>query len=198
MRRKIEKKVSDKYGKDQFQFRLTEPRLWVHSAQSLFLAASLLHEKVEEFGNILQGKIECDEENRLSHPGLYVHQTFMLLIGLALENVIKGLCVKKEGAFDKNKKFKFTSHRLLDLIKKTGISISKQENDLLERLEVFIYWAGKYPSPLNYKDLLPRTSSNGKGWSPLTIMLGSDYDVASGLYERLASELLDHKKIDKQ
>jgi hypothetical protein len=118
----------------------------------------------------------------------------LLVLGYCIENLIKGLCIQKEGAFKNNGEFRFKNHKLLDLLDKVDIHLSDEEIELTERLEQFIIWAGKYPGPLVYSDLMPRTLSNG-GFAPLeSVCIPKDYEIAIKLVDKLETSLKDSKK----
>ena len=189
-RKEIDNRVRHKFWQEQFCRKLSWPHSWLMTAMSLRRAASILWENVLQDSDIM-----CDLDSEECSPP--ISSIYMLLIGLAVENLSKGLCVLKEGAFNKKNEFRFTTHRLLDLLDRADVILSDEENDLVERLEQFIIWAGKYPGPLNYHDLLPRTLPNG-GYAPLNmIAIQGDHEVAIALLDKLEFEIEHRSNKDK-
>lgn len=108
----------------------------------------------------------------------------MLLVALSGENYLKGNLVSKVAALSPEGRFAHASHKLLALVERTKLSITYPEADFIERLEVFLEWAGRYPIPLKSEDLLPRTMPEG-GFAMLTYVKSSDRTT----WERLKPKL---------
>jgi hypothetical protein len=80
---------------------------------------------------------------------------FMLLAGLAVENLLKAIWVKQhpgddvlfESDSDGKRRLsrKLTHHRLGDLAQAVGFSPTAEERGLFQRLQHHVEWAGKYP-----------------------------------------------------
>ena len=69
--------------------------------------------------------------------------------------------VTKGRGKDVSGKFNLKSHKIIELAKNLGLQCSKEELELLERLEHYIIWAGRYPIPLHIQDLYPRELTEG-------------------------------------
>lgn len=87
---------------------------------------------------------------------LYCNQVYMLLIGISLENLLKGLIVEKDpGCVVVNPKTgdiqieSIKNHELDDLATKVEryyqLSLNSFEHELLERLASFVIGDGRYP-----------------------------------------------------
>jgi hypothetical protein len=93
---------------EQFNRRLSWPASWYMSAISLKRAVDLLLPSInKDYEDILADRIS---DNLPS-----ISAVCLLLIGYAIENILKGLCVIKHGAFNTNGNFKYSSHNLLNL-----------------------------------------------------------------------------------
>ena len=68
------------------------------------------------------------------------------------------------------------------------LKFNSDQIELLERLEVFIEWAGRYPIPKNLDEFLPRTNENG-GWGLLSHTKSSDNAVFEKVYSILNTKL---------
>ncbi len=186
-RRKIEVSALHELWEEQCQRRLEWPHSWLFSSMSLKRAANVLWCQVQkDYEAVLNS-----DHDKLSQS---ISSTLLLVLGYCIENLIKGLCIQKEGAFNAKGEFRFKNHKLLDLLEKVDIHLSDKEIELTERLEQFIIWAGKYPGPLDYTDLMPRILPNG-GFAPLDMAcIPTDYEIAINLVDKLETKLKDSKK----
>jgi hypothetical protein len=76
----------------------------------------------------------------------------MLLSGLAIENLVKGILVGRNPEVVSPDKFDLNQlagskggHGLLKLAQQASPALSHDEVDILGRLETFVIWAGRYP-----------------------------------------------------
>lgn len=91
-----------------------------------------------------------------------------LLYGLAMENVLKAVLLK-DGVVkaDRNgnvpwKEVKASDHNLVSMSKALkSFSLSADQEKLMERMSAFVCWAGKYPTPLKFKDSKPENDFKG-------------------------------------
>ncbi len=106
--------------------------------------------------------------------------------GLAIELALKALI------FARSKDASFKSlfkHDLPTLADRAEVLLSNQENDLLSRLEVFVKWGGRYPTPKRAEDFRPHAFLNG-GWGPQTIYaIPTDFDATKAIYGRIKTIL---------
>ena len=156
--------TDDKLKREYFDIASVDSMTWLENAELLKLSADLLYENVlltyekrkvaqHTQNNFIIGTInhkrkEIDElEDKLKS----FNNTYYLLIGYAFENVIKGLSIKNNPGlsfkeiYDKHwKKYKF-GHGFSDIDKPFISNLSSNETKLLERLEKYVIWIGKYP-----------------------------------------------------
>jgi hypothetical protein len=73
------------------------------------------------------------------------------LYGAALENAFKGLMVSKDPTLIGARKVspKLRSHKLVELARDAGISLSPSEEYLLKWVSEVVIWKGRYPVPTN-------------------------------------------------
>jgi hypothetical protein len=76
----------------------------------------------------------------------------MLLDGLSLENLIKGILIGRNPSVVNSNSLDIKllskskgGHDLSKLMQKASIELSLEEFDVVERLTKFVVWAGKYP-----------------------------------------------------
>lgn len=76
-----------------------------------------------------------------------LYPVYLLLIGYAVENLIKGIIFSKDPSLiDSNGKLSkaHTNHNLVTLYKAAGLSPDQDTKDLLNGLGEYIVWRGRY------------------------------------------------------
>ena len=76
--------------------------------------------------------------------------SFLLLSGLAIENVLKGLLISKEPSVVETKirwKVGLGGHDLGELFKSNGFIPTSDEQEFLDALTQAVLWSGRYPVP---------------------------------------------------
>ena len=71
----------------------------------------------------------------------------LMMGGFAIENLLKALVVSTDGPWDEKGRFDLHTHNLLELAQDTGLDLTDDERLLLEKIEAFVTWAGRYPIP---------------------------------------------------
>lgn len=71
----------------------------------------------------------------------------MFLVGLAMENLAKAVHVARTRSAVGGDRLidDLKTHSLLHLLGRVGIELDADEAYLVERLETFVTWAGRYP-----------------------------------------------------
>jgi len=142
---------------------LNDPNRWFNEAILLKNIADDIYLKFGkeihdgERGRILVHSVMSDKPEIVGPYGLI--GPCKMMIGLALENIVKGLLVKREGKFLREW-IGINGHDLKRLITDLlDFSVSDIEKDLLKDLSSYVHWAGRYPAPKSsnaFKDLLPK------------------------------------------
>jgi hypothetical protein len=155
---------------------------WLEQAEFLRMSAVLILDKLREVLPVPQVNPGVREQK------VAFVDSFMLLMGLSFENLIKGVHITKTPSLSVQDRMKiWKSHRgghgISTLIKVVA-SISAEEESLLKRLEEYAFWAGRYPIPVN-------TSQYVKSIKPqnLRSLTMQDPTLCDTLFERLASML---------
>ena len=132
----------------QFQFLLASSGGWDYSAQKLRDAADALFRfHFEGLRQLLfDGDTDLHERN---YEG--VGLAILLLAGLAIENLAKGLWIlenPEELSNDRLPKRLSKGHEMtVDLFQEADIRLTTKEKAFITRLQVFVTWAGRYPVP---------------------------------------------------
>ncbi len=158
----------------------SEQSAWVISAEELLRAFEMLAQQSEE--DVRPGR-------DITAP-FGVSNVAMMLGALAIENLLKAVCLPQVSPlFNKRGAFDLDTHDLLKLAEDAGIALSQEERILLERLEQFITWAGRYPVPLRSGPMRPRTLPNGS-CAPLTVhTIPDDFAAVSAFAQKLKGML---------
>jgi hypothetical protein len=146
----------------RFSQYVLSPEAWFRIADELEAAIKLLEPQIDRFWELFRaeaGVVEKkDSEPCPKHSLINVH---MMLAGFAIENLCKGHlagCLtskerKKVKAGDLPKRL--DGHKILKLVKRTGMTLSELERDLLARITQVISWRGRYPAPLSHDGIVP-------------------------------------------
>jgi len=141
-----------------------DPIMWIWRAEELeFAAKAVWKAYLSEMGKWQAGNIEAQLTGHVS----------LMLYGLSIENYLKARLVQAGNASGRSGKFSLKTHKLLDLCERAQIGLCTEEAELLERLEHFVSWAGRYPVSLNVEDMYARELSDG-GKGPLCDLCTSD------------------------
>lgn len=106
-----------------------------------------------------------------------------MLLGLAIENALKGLVVARGGAVvveGSNVRMPWPGsrgHALVQLAQLAGVAFGADDAELLDKLTTFVLWGAKYPVPLRVGPL----TLDGSTW---------ELDAAERIHERLMRELV--------
>jgi hypothetical protein len=170
--------MNDSNEEDIYELLGQSPSSWLQQAELLKMSATLILEKLIEIRDIGQAQPGIREQK------LAFTQSYMMLMGLSFENLIKGAHTAKTPSLSLEDRLKiWKSHRgghgisgLINLV----ASISADERSLLRRLEEYAFWAGRYPIPLN-------TDQYRKAKDFRSLTYPQDPALCDTLFERLAS-----------
>jgi hypothetical protein len=167
-----------------------DPQRWLAQANQLRMSAGVIEVELQDVMERIRFEQGLDE------PFLAFLKSFMLLSGLAIENLIKGiLLVRNPSTLSREVKGllgqKKGGHGISEGAKKI-ISLSKSEYELLRGLEEYLVWAGRYQMPLRGEDFLKsQTPENLLGFS------WEDFELIDKLFDRLA-EILDNEWSERE
>lgn len=108
--------------------------------------------------------------------------SYMLLVGFALENFLKGIFIAREPHNQEslNKMFRL-SHNLNDLADHLEIEKTENEKEILTRLTKYTIWDGRYPTPSQKKE---KEFSSSRG----IFLYNIDFKIIEGLVKKLEAE----------
>jgi len=119
---------------------------WLAQAKQLKMAADALLPHLKEAFTIPPA-LPGAQDKRFA----FFH-SYRLLMGLAFENVIKGILIGRNPALVNTEKIESGilgrgGHRIAEGARKI-ISLSSHEFQLLQSVQEYLFWAGRYPLPL--------------------------------------------------
>lgn len=155
--------------------------MWLHSAAHLRRSADLLQPAIDDAVAAFQSGEDRDE--------MFIAYPCLMLRGMALENVYKGILVAREPSAVKPDKLDLTGwkggehpHDLLHLTTLVGLHLSAVEQDFLLRAGEAVYWHGRYPIPKRSVQLEKKGLLRG-GHNSRRSFTTSDPDIFRQLYE---------------
>ncbi|MNF63250.1 hypothetical protein D3C84_449470 [compost metagenome] len=150
----IAKELPKGFANDTYRKACAEPFPWLVKAREMWRAADLVW---AQFSFELTAFASGGDDSREPFTG----SVAMMLYALALENLLKAGLAAKGVAVGPNGNFALKSHKLEDLADGLALTLEPGERELMERLEHFLEWAGRYPIPLLAEALYPRAMLDG-------------------------------------
>ena len=175
--------VSRSESEELYELSGKEPLIWLEKALGLRYCARTLKDKLLEMWNDVP-----PGSRRIETLGV-VNST-LLLLGLAFENLIKGVYVARHPALvdrtrlDRSLWQSDSGHGILDFAK-TLIKLEPDEEELLDRLQEYIVWAGRFPIPT-------KSSRYHQNLSPVNkhYFNTADFVIADRLFAKFEDELM--------
>lgn len=129
------------YMKENFEQIAKIPGVWLSSAQKLKCSAEILNAELIQLGNRIKDKEIID----LSL--MRISEVYILLAGLSLENLIKGILISQNPDIVKDDKLPFSGsgHEIIKYFKEANIDLDSDEEKFLNKAEEFILCFGRYP-----------------------------------------------------
>jgi hypothetical protein len=180
------------------------PLAWRQTSDMLWRAAqTLLRQHAHDVKRGRAGTSTTDTHNvrlfavifRRTHaaPPPSIAPVYMLTAGLSLEALAKGILVAREptriaGGAD-GRKLEFTwnapEHLSLELIRAAGHQPTTEQAPVIERLAMFVRWAGRYPTPKLTAELGPGIGEAERG----AFWRDQDFEVLKRLRNQLRNDL---------
>jgi hypothetical protein len=187
------------------------PLNWLASADRLKRASDQLREVwLDDLGDLFSGFEEVVRRAMAGDPRPFresVGPVSMLLAGFALENALKGVLIAREpDRFVQPKARKpdrivdwgrRRGHDLAWLASEARLSVTEEERRALEKLTVFIDWAGRYPVALWASEMAPSAEGESAGYFSSEV-----FPIVDSLFERarslLETEATERARLDAE
>jgi hypothetical protein len=151
----------------------TTPHLWLRSADDLRRAAEAVWASFE------RALPSPGRPSRPKSPFGY-GAVFLMLAGLAIENLAKGLAVqRKPPEIKRGRVVGIKGHGILPHLKSAKVPLTGQDREFIRRSEMFVLWAGRYPIPTDASKMQVEKTINT-----------TDGDHFKALYEQLKTLLM--------
>jgi hypothetical protein len=133
-------------NKDLFELLASDGQTWLAQANQLKMAAdSILPNVVEAFK--IPPALPGAQEKRFA----FFH-SYMLLTGMAFENLIKGILIQRDKKLVTREQIEGgilpRGGHGITAGAKNILTLTAAESNLLQRIEEYLFWAGRYPVPL--------------------------------------------------
>jgi hypothetical protein len=168
-----------------------DPERWMSSARNLSAAAdelwALVRRDLESGGPVSDGGgHHGDIAQGPTQPFLQHAPVFLMIAGFAVENALKAVLLKcGRSAATQTKRgqlriaAELQTHDLHRLARDAGITLTKAEQDLLDRLRDYLVWAGRYPVAASSREQLA-----------VQCIWGTDQQAVSDVIRKLESAFL--------
>jgi hypothetical protein len=169
-----------------------EPWIWIHSAENLKTAANVI---LRSFRRALKLVDPSSDRPKIDF-GIGLFPEYLWLAGLALENLMKGLCIARNPALvggGQIENWGKAGHDLNALARKADLTLSDQEKEILGRLAEYVRWAGKYPLPYSASQSVPHPLGAPE-FDELVRWDNTDPARIEALFERLRRLLQESKR----
>lgn len=159
----------------EFEEGLSSPESWFRQSWEMYEASRAIYETLAES--------RCIRSERDNYRRVGLMKGAMLLLGLSLENALKGALVHRSKPDLSNDRlrsdhFHDVPHDLFAIAQKLDLSLDDAQRELLERLTMFVQWASKYQAPL-------RKAEHKKAVGRIKLRYPSDYNLVEGLIRSL-------------
>jgi hypothetical protein len=145
---------------------------WLEQAKGLRLSADLIYAALQEIIPLSQTLPDVREKK------LAYMQSFMFLTAAAFENLLKGIAVADDPTAWK--RLSDSGHGISDFAE-TVMPLSDAESNLLQRLQEYLVWAGRYT--------IAKTAERYASRRHMRTLRSSDYALISDLFERFSDAL---------
>jgi hypothetical protein len=170
---------SDAFWDDLHEFITDFPDAWHMRAEQLIAAFEVL-------------LVNSDPR-----PGISLLPTAAMLAGFAVECLMKGILVQENKAFDEKNKFTLATHKLAEFASEVGLELDADQRAVLERLQAYIEWGGRYPVPLRAAHIRPKPTWGG-GLSPISgTWHGNDWIAIRNIITALKRRLPPLPEVEK-
>lgn len=144
-----------KWMEQELRRRANDADTWLLSSSRLQASANVIwREAAQAYDDFVTNDLpgaKTDAERRL---GMYT-ASHLLLAGYAVENAVKAIRVKQFAAAGKQAVAKnhvhidneLDTHDTVALTAAAGVALSRPQRALLERLQQYVMWSGRYPIP---------------------------------------------------
>lgn len=167
---------------ETYSLTATDPGSWAEMAQEMRVAADPILQSLLKILNQSQNQPEI-RLKKLAYVRVY-----MLLMGFGFENLFKAIAAKRgllvtnpDLCFDRRVSQKKGGHGLTGIARSLQIDLSPAEREYLQRLEEYVYWAGRYPVARKCG-----TYVDAHSLRRLSFINPSDPELGTELFEKLA------------
>lgn len=162
---------------------MAQPSMWLEYARRLKQGADLIRAAWCSDVTAFRGERQQDPQvGWFAPPDKYPNYesacVYVMLLGLAFENVAKGIYVCQHPDWMSGKEKRHLHHDTQQILSVLGIPTSEPEKKVLRQLRMFAEWAGRYP--------IARDTKEQGEWE---VFRDNAQELAERLYARLCALL---------
>jgi hypothetical protein len=183
--------------KQNFARTVSDPESWVSIASQLIYAASKFEADIASLWQpiLKPDKPGVTDFSAYEIDALHLQDTYLMLLGFAIENILKAGIVKKnatsfhESALSHARlPSELVNHNLTRLAELACSDLAPDDIRLLKKLETNLRWAGRYPVPLQPE--LVQSGTRLKNQISTSARFFNSSDISNT--KQLVSRLLDN------
>ena len=171
-------------GTELFNLISRDSMSWLDNSEKLKFSSEIIYNELQKLIEPFQKGIQnYEDEDKI----IALWASYYLLIGHALENLIKGLSIENNRAANNieeiYKKWNYKSGHGISKIANDNISnLTNDEVKILEKLEIYILWAGRFILP-KYADTFIKEENS-------LYYETSDYNTINVLFDKIKDMIL--------
>jgi hypothetical protein len=176
-------------GKDFYNLISRDSMSWLDNSEKLKFSSEVIYKELQsQIELFLLDNLNYESEDKI----LALWDSYYLLIGQSFENLIKALSIENNRSAKSideiYKKWKYNSGHEISKIAQDNISnLSEGDSKILEKLETYIIWAGRYHLPRNVDKYINEESRlyfDSKDIKTINVLYAKIRDILLDTYDK--------------
>jgi len=175
-------------GKDLYNLISRDSMSWLDNSEKLKFSSEVIYKELQsQIELFMLDSLIYESEDKIQA----LWDSYYLLIGHSFENLIKGLSIENNRSAKSldeiYKKWKYNSGHEISKIAQDNLSnLTEEEFKMLEKLETYIIWAGRYNLPRNadkYVNEQSRLFFDSKDFKTINVLYDKIRDILLQTFE---------------
>jgi hypothetical protein len=176
-------------GKDFYNLISRDSMSWLDNSEKLKFSSEVIYKELQsQIELFMLDNLIYESEDKIQA----LWDSYYLLIGHSFENLIKGLSIENNRSAKSLeeifKKWKYNSGHEISKIAQDNLSnLTEEEFKILEKLETYIIWAGRYNLPRNadkYVNEQNRLFFDSKDFKRINVLYDKIRDILLQTFEK--------------
>jgi len=164
---------------------------WLDNSENLKYSSEVIYKELNSLLEIFRNNRSFENEEKIRA----LWGSYYLLVGHSFENLVKGLSIENNRSAENFKKiFKKwgkNGHQISQIAKDNIPLLTKEEISIIEKLETYIMWAGRFNLPRT-SDIYTKERGNlfyySKDYDTINILYNRTKDILEQAYEKNENE----------